>query len=118
MATYDTNRAAFVQQDSRYAVKSDATVLARNPSARMVEVSTYLDEASATALAAAYLADNVSPRAFELELEGVTYLDALVAGVPAFVLNLPSFQTDGRTYKAGSFTTDFEKGTTTFQVRG
>lgn len=118
MATYDTNRAAFVQQEYRFATKSNSTVKARNDAARTVEVATNLDAASAEALAAKYLAENASPRAFEIVLEGVTYLDSFVGTVPTFLLNLPKYKTDNRTYKVIGFTTDFDANTTTLQVRG
>ena len=118
MATYDTNRAAFVQQEYRFTTKTDPAVLARNPAARTVEIATNLDEATASSLATKYLAENSSPRVFEIVMEGVTYLDGFVTGVPAFQLNIPKFSTDNRTYKVISFTTDFEANTTTLQVRG
>jgi hypothetical protein len=118
MATYDTNRAAFVQQEYRYATKTNPAVLARNPAARTVEIDTNLDEATASSLSTKYLNENGSPRVFEIVVEGVLYLDAFVGGVPAYQLNLPKFSTDGRTYKVISFTTDYDINTTTLQVRG
>lgn len=114
----DTNRAAFVQQEYRYTPKDDPLVLARNPAARTVEVSTNLDEATANALAAKYLAENASPRVFEIVIQGVTFLDSFVGTVPSFTLNAPKYQTDSRVLKVVGFTTDFEANTTTLQVLG
>lgn len=114
----DTNRAAFVQQEYRYAIKPNFDVLARNPAARTVTVDTNLDEASANALATKYLAENANPRVFEIVLQGVTYLDTFVGTVPTFVLNAPKYQTDSRVLKVIGFSTDFEANTTTLQVRG
>ena len=118
MATFDTNRAAFVQQDYRYVTKSDPAVLARNNAARTIEVATQLDQASADALATKYLAENKKPRVFEVVLEGVTFLDSLIGGPPSFIVNFPRLSTDGRTLKVIGFTTDFDANTTTVQVRG
>ncbi len=118
MATLDTNRAAFVQQEYRYSTKTSPTVLARNPAARTVEIPTNLDETAASALATKYLAENTSPRVFEVVIQGVTYLDSFIGTVPTFVLNALKYQTDGRVLKVVSFTTDFEANTTTLQVRG
>lgn len=114
----DSNRAAFVQQPYRYEVAQDATVKARNPLARTLEINTNLDEPRATALAALYLSENKSPRVFEVVLEGVMSLSSLSDGVPRFILDDPRFATDGRTLKLVSFTTDYEANTTTLQVRG
>ncbi len=118
MAAFDTNRAAFVQQEYRYATKPDNTVLARNKSARAVEVITNLDQSSAESLAAAILADNGNPRAFEIVTQGVTFLDSFNGGVPSFSLNFPKFNTNNRVVKVIGFTSDFETNTTTWQVRG
>jgi hypothetical protein len=84
----------------------------------MVQVDTQLDQASAAALAANYLAGNVNPRAFEVKLEGVTFLDSYIGACPTFIPNFPKFNTDGRTMKVVGFTTDFEANSTTIQVRG
>lgn len=118
MANLDTNRAAFVQQEYRYVIRTNPTVKARNDSARTVEVVGNLDEATANALAGKYLAENVSPRVFDVIIQGVTFLDSFVGTVPTFILNAPRYQTDGRVYKVVGFTTDFEANTTTLQVRG
>ena len=118
MATFDTNRAAFVQQEYRYATASDPSILARNPAARTVEVTTYLDEASASSLASKYLAENKNPRVFEIVLEGVTFLDSFIGQCPSFIPNLPKFDTDGRTMKVISYASDFDANITTVQVRG
>lgn len=118
MASFDTNRAAFVQQEYRYATKSDTTVLARNKSARTVEITTNLDQSTTDLLAAAILADNGNPRVFEIEVEGVTFLDSFNGGVPSFTLNLPKFNTGFRIVKAIGFTSDFETNKTVWQVRG
>lgn len=114
----DTNRAAFVQQEYRYATRTNPTVLARNPAARTVVLPTNLDEMTATALATKYLTDNNKPRVFEIVIEGVTYLDSFVGTVPTFILNAPKYQIDNRVLKVVGFTTDFEANTTTLQVRG
>jgi len=118
MATLDPNRAAFVQQEYRYTNPTNVDVKARNPSARTVEINTNLGEADATILATKILADNNTPRVFEVVLEGVVFLDSFVGGVPTFIANLPKFSTDGNARKVMSFTTDFEANTTTIQVRG
>lgn len=118
MATLDPNRAAFVQQEYRYEPAFDPNVKARNASARTVEINTNLNESDATALAAKILADNNTPRVFEVVLEGVVFLDSFIGGVPTFIANLPKFSTDGNARKVMSFTTDFEANTTTIQVRG
>jgi len=117
MATLeDTNRASFVQQAYRYVTAVDNSIIARNPTAREVEINTNLNQASAQALANAYLADNKQPRAYEVQIEGVIFLDTLADGVPRFILESP--KSDGRTLKLVGFTTDYETNTTTLQVRG
>lgn len=119
MASYDTNRATFVQEEFRFTVAENATVLARNTTnPRVVEITTNLDEASASALANKYASENATPRAFEIVLEGVTFLSSFVGGVPAFTLNFPKDATDGRTFKVIGFSTDYDANTTTLQVRG
>jgi hypothetical protein len=117
MAT-DTNRAAFVQQQYRHATALSAAVRARNPSAQTAEINTNLDEATAENLAAAILAENDKPRVYEVVLEGVTFLDTFVDGVPRFIADFPKMATDERTLKLVGFTTDYETNTTTLQVRG
>ncbi len=118
MATFDTNRAAFVQQEYRYDPQLNAAVSARNAAARTVSIDTQLDQASAANLATKMLAENNAPRIFEVVLEGVTFLDSFIGQCPAFVLNFLKYKTDGRTMKVMGFTTDFETNTTTIQVRG
>lgn len=112
------NRAAFVQQQYRHATSVSTAVRARNPSAQIAEINTNLDEATAENLAAAILAENNRPRIYEVVLEGVTFLDTFVDGVPRFIADFPKIATDGRTLKLVSFTTDYEANTTTMQVRG
>jgi hypothetical protein len=118
MADFDTNRAAFVQQEYRRVTKTAPAVLARNASARVVQIDTQLDATAADALAAKYLAANSAPRGFEVVLEGVMFLDTLVGACPSFIPNFPKFNTDGRSMKLMGFTTDADANTTTLQVRG
>ena len=118
MATIDPNRAAFVKQEYRYAVQSDATVLARNSAARVVEVDTNMDEAAATALAAKYLAENIKPRVFEVTLQGIIHLDAFVGGPPRYIPNFPRLATDGRVMKVIGASVDYDVGKTTVRIRG
>jgi hypothetical protein len=77
-----------------------------------------MDAASADALATKYLAANAAPRAFEVVLEGVMFLDSLVGSCPSFAPNFPKLNTDGRAMKLIGFSTDFDANTTTLQVRG
>jgi hypothetical protein len=114
----DPNRAAFVKQEYRYATKLAPTVLARNPAARVVEVETNLDEASATALANKYLAENVEPRVFDVTLEGVIHIDAFVGGPPRYIPDFPRLATDGRAMKVISASVDYDAGRTTVRIRG
>jgi hypothetical protein len=117
MAT-DTNRASFVQQEYRYATKRDATVLARNPGARQVELPAQVDEATANRLAQAILDDNKNPMTVQVEIEGLMLLDKFVGGVPSFTLNLKNLDTGSRVFKVIDFDNDFENNTTTMTVRG
>lgn len=118
MATLDPNRAAFVKQEYRYAIQTNAAVLARNSAARVVEVDTSMDEASAAALAAKYLAENVQPRVFEVTLQGVIHIDAFVGGPPRYIPNFPRLATDDRTMKVIGASVDYDAGKTTVRVRG
>jgi hypothetical protein len=118
MATYDTNRTTFVQQEYRYITKSVPAIKSRNDGAREIEIYTNLDATAASDLAAKYLADNVAPRAFEITLEGVVFLDSFIGGPPSFVPNFPKYATDGRAMKVFSYSTDIESNTTVIQVRG
>jgi hypothetical protein len=116
MAT-DTNRAAFVQLPYRHVDATDNFVKARAVTARSIEINTNLDEVRAQALADAFLAENNSPRVFEIVLEGTDHVD-LADGVPRFIADLPKYKTDNRVLKLVSFTEDYEANTTTLQVRG
>ena len=118
MATLYPNRAAFVKQEYRYAIQSDATVLARNSAARVVEVDTNMNETAATALAAKYLAENNQPRVFEVTLQGVVHIDAFVGGPPRYIPNFPRLATDGRAMKVIGATVDYNEGKTTVRIRG
>ena len=118
MATYDTNRATFAQQEYRFLTKSDPAIKARNDGAREIEIYTNLDATAASDLATKYLADNVAPRAFEVTLEGVVFLDSFIGGPPSFVPKFPKFATDDRAMKVFSYSTDIESNTTVIQVRG
>lgn len=118
MATYDTNRATFVQNEYRYTTKTNAAVKARNNGAREIEIYTQLDATAANAIATKYLADNAAPRAFEVVLEGVVFLDSFVGGPPSFIPNFPKYATDGRAMKVMGYNTDIESNSTTIQVRG
>jgi hypothetical protein len=118
MATLDPDRAAFVKNEYRYAILQNNTVKARNDSAREVSVDTSLDETAATALAGKYLAENVQPRVFEVELLGVLHLDAFIGGPPRYVPNFPDLATDGRTMKVIGASTDYGAGLTTVRIRG
>lgn len=118
MADFDPSTAEFIQQAYRYAIQSDASILARNPTARVVQIDTQLGGSGAAGLATKYLNANAAPRAYEIVLEGVMFLDTLVGACPSFILNFPKFKTDNRPLKLISFTTDLEANTTTVQVRG
>ena len=118
MPTLDPVRAAFVQEEYRTISPSSSTVLGRNPAARVVEVMTNLDEAGATALANKYLAENIQPRVFDIELEGVIHIDSFIGGPPRYIPNFPRLATDGRTMKVISASVDYDAGRTTVRVRG
>ena len=114
----DPTRAALVRQEYRYAVQTAPAVKARNDAAREVEVDTQLDLASASALASKYLAENASPRVFEVRLEGVIHIDAFVGGPPRFIPNFPREATDGRIMKVIGATVDYGRGETVVRLRG
>ncbi len=119
MATYDTNRATLVQNEYRFVTKTNPAVKARNTEgAKEIVFFTQLNSSAADALATKYLADNAAPLAFEVVLEGVTFLDSFIGGPPSFIPNFPKYATDGRTMKVVSYATDIEGNTTTIQVRG
>lgn len=118
MPSLDPVRAAFVKEEYRTIAPSSPTVLARNPAARVIEVQTNLDEASATALANKYLAENVQPRVFDVTLEGVIHIDAFIGGPPRYIPNFPRLATDGRTMKVINSSVDYDNGRTTVRVRG
>ncbi|KQN28106.1 hypothetical protein ASF00_09360 [Sphingomonas sp. Leaf34] len=113
---FDTDHAAFVRQEYRRATVVATAVKARNATAREVTLDTNLDQANATRIANNILTDNVKPRAFEVEFEGTLPANAIQGGPPAFILN--SRRLANYTVKAFSIVEDYEKNTTTIQVRG
>lgn len=119
MATqYDNDHAAFVRQEFRHTTSVDTTVRSRNATAREVTIDTNLDEANAKRIANNVLVDNVKPRAFEIEIEGTLSPNALLAGPPAFTINSNKRAISAYQAKAFSIVEDFDKNTTTIQVRG
>jgi len=116
--TLDPNRAAFVTNEYRYVSPTNPSVKARNQAAREVSVDTNCDQATATALAAKYLGENIQPRVFEIVLQGVIHLDAFLGGPPRYIPNFPKLSTDNRTMKVIGATVDYGAGKTTVRVRG
>lgn len=113
----DIAHAVFVRQEYRYSSAEQPDVYSRNPeAAREVSVNTNLDQASAQALAARMLPENVRPRAFQIGLEGAGIM-SLAGGPPSLVLN-SALGGDGVARKVFSITTDWDKNVTTVQVRG
>jgi hypothetical protein len=117
--TLDPTRAAFVTNEYRYVIQTSPAVKARNAvGARPVSVDTNLDQATATALAAKYMAENIQPRVFEVTLSGVINLDAFIGGPPRYIPNFPKLATDGRIMKVMGATVDYGAGTTVVRLRG
>lgn len=116
--SYDTDHAAFVRQEYRYVTVLDAEVKSINTSALEISVNTQMDQASATALATAMLAENKAPRAFEIALHGTGVIDSFVGSPPMTLPYSATLHTDGRTCKTFSIVEDFQVNTTTIQVRG
>lgn len=119
MATqYDNDHAAFVRQEYRYANAISTTVKSRNATAREVTINTTLDQANAQRIANNILADNVKPRAFEIEIEGTLGPNAILGGPPAVTINSQKRGISLYAAKAFSIVDDYEKNTSTIQVRG
>ena len=122
------DHAIFVRSEYRRKSVSDAAVYARNPyAARTITVDTNMDEASAKALAQAYLTENKQPRTFELVLDGADCLPDFVGGPPAVIPISSRLHTGTgaagtmereRVCKVYSMTSDYSNNTTTVQVRG
>lgn len=116
--SYDTDHAAFVRQQYRYVTVLDAEVKSNTRSAIEITVNTQMDQASATALAQAMLAENKAPRAFEIQLHGTGVIDSFAGSPPMTIPYSDTLFTDGRVCKTFSIVEDFQVGTTTIQVRG
>ena len=114
----DANRAAFVKQAYRYATGTEPLVKARNDAARVIEVNTNLDEATATALASKYLAENDEPLVYEIEFEGVLDLSDFIGGPPRYIPDFPKLDTDGRAMKVFYAAANEQSNTTIVRVRG
>jgi hypothetical protein len=115
---FDNEHAAFVRQEYRRATALSTAVKSRNSTAREVTLDTNLDQANAQRIANNILADNVKPRAFEIEVEGTFGANAILAGPPLVTITSRKRGITGYSAKAFSMVEDFEKNTTTFQVRG
>lgn len=118
MSQADIDHAVFVRREYRRTIVTSATVKARNDSAREVALDTNLDVASATRIANAMLAENINPRAFEVEFEGTLGTNPLAGGPPSYTLTTARYDLVGYTAKSFSINEDYEKNTTVIQVRG
>ncbi len=119
MATqFDNDHAAFVRQEYRRATALSTAVKSRNATAREVTLDTNLDQANAQRIANNILAENVKPRAFEIELEGTLGSNAIQGGPPLVTINSQKRGISLYSAKTFSIVEDFEKNTTTIQVRG
>ncbi|WP_374321898.1 hypothetical protein [Brevundimonas sp.] len=115
----DPNRSTFVQQEYRYETVQNLTVKATYPSARELVHTTNLNEAAAAALATAIFNESGVPAdAYKVTVEGAYKLEDIAGAPLRFALNLPSYVTDGRTFKVTSFEVDHLNSRTTFEVRG
>jgi hypothetical protein len=116
--TIDASRAAFIKNEYRWATASDPAVQARDASARREEIPANVDATTASELADLILAQNDTPRVFEVEILDLVLPDDLVGGVPRFVLDAPEFGTDGRVQRTTTFTCDLNSRVTTIKVHG
>lgn len=115
----DANRSTFVQRPYRYETAEDLAIKATYPTARELVFDTNLGSAAASALATAIFDESSDPAsAFKIEVEGIYHLEDIAGGPLAFVLSLPMYETDGRTYKVTKFDTDYLRNRTLLEVRG
>jgi hypothetical protein len=118
-STFDIDHAAFVRQEFRTDPKTNPAVKARNVTgAREVAFDTNSDATNASRIATAILADNIKPRAFEVELEGTLGGSSLVGGPPAYSLNSAKWELNGYYVKSFSISEDYDRNVTVVQVRG
>lgn len=115
----DPTRAPFVLQEFRFETVENLTVKATYPAARELSHLTHMDAASAATLATnLFNESSVAADAFKVIVEGTYTLNDIEGGPLRFILDMPTYATDGRTYKVTAFECDHMANRTTFEVRG
>ena len=117
MALTDTERALLVLKEYRYHDEPNYLVEARNDAAGEYKIATSLNEDAAEALAKKIAADNVAPRLFTVEVEGLLWLDWFKGGPPQWRTVFDHDALD-KNMKAISVKCRFSTGTSTVEVRG
>lgn len=115
----EANRATFVQAEYRYDTAENLTIKATYPAARELVHETNLDTVDAAILAGLMLLESgVMAQAYKIIVEGIYHLEDIDGGPLRFVLDLPMYLTDGRTFKVTRFDVDYMENRTSFEVRG
>lgn len=114
----DYERAAFVQQEYRFATSEDLSVLANYPNAVERIFNTQLNSTDATALASNLLENLKVPAIiYEVELDSMIMSDDLAGSLPRYNATFPAFNVANKTTKLISMETDFLSQRTTIRVR-
>lgn len=118
----DRNRGAFVQEEYRYEVAEDASVKARQPQARVIELGTNLDLEAAKRLAVEIL-DEQAPlaQAYSLTFEGVDVIKPsdFDGSPPTYRCNFPGWPVQlSDLLRIVSVEVDYENWITTVLIKG
>lgn len=120
----DPSRASLVVQEYRYATapaaSTGAAIKAVFDKARVIEITTYLDQAGGNALAndIATMTDNFV-RTFTVTIEGALYPEDFKDGPPRYILNFPRHASVGnKAYSVVGVKVDYFNDRTVLTVRG
>lgn len=114
------NRATFVSNAYRYAIREDLAVFSDEPSARELIIDTNLEEGAATVVAQQYLSElKTIGLAFDAEIDGVIDLNDFRLCPPLFRVSAPRYEIDElRIFRVTAVTVNRLTGRTTVRIRG
>lgn len=114
----DYERAAFVQNEFRYATSEDLSVVANYANASEVMISSQLSSTDATSLAANMLNELKAPSLlFEVEVDAMIMSDDFATALPRYSATFPSFSIADKMTKVVTVETDFLNARSTMRVR-
>jgi len=117
---FSANRAGFVKQETRYYEASDATVLAKFPTARSMVIDASVDEATAIERGNALLAELKHPfEVLRVSIIGVYHASDFAGHGPRFTCDFHSVKNDTtKTYFVSAVEVDELNNTTVLELIG